>query len=447
MPTHVSPFLRIAPAASLFALVLVYALLMDGVTECTPFPAGEDTAGPDRIVVAFRNDDLTVKSAPSTEDSVIQVFRRRAIRQTFAFIPHPEGYIRTGSSAEASRTMIDSLRSWHAAGIIEHAIHGYSHLVYKDYGSEFSRVPLDVQLEKLRHGKHIVDSVLVASVTIFAPPWNQGDRNTLEACRKSGVSVFSGYFGVDPVEGVTQVNMNCVLFPDDSGIPDAETLYRSLRKGTGIRYLCVFYHSRVDFPDAGAFTRLERLLGELAADSLVEFSSIGRIAEERSLSSRHYAGAGINLYQAGQAIDKAKPYLSVIGVASKLTGGTSGAQEMRQKATEAFWTGDYRVSSEISSSLVGYADVRRGVSRMIVAGVMLAAALFLFRNRSLRTVRRWQAGTAIVMALAIAAVNIFPLFTFHRTHELTLLAALAIGAILLGGQVRASRQASKVAIE
>ena len=447
MPGHVSPLLRIAPAAFLFAMVLAYALLMDGSTECTPFPAGADTAGPDRIVVVFRNDDLTVQSVPSTEDSVIQAFKRRAIRQTFAFIPHPEGYIRAGNSAEDSRTIIDSLRSWHAAGVVEHAIHGYSHLVYKDFGSEFSRVPLDVQREKIRHGKQIVDSVLAASVTIFAPPWNQADRNTLEACREAGVSVFSGYFGVDPVEGVTQVNMNSVLFPDDSGIPDAETLYRSLRKGTGIRYLCVFYHSRVDFPDASAFARLERLLGELSADSLVEFSTIGRIAKERSLSSRQYAGAGINLYQAGQAIDKAKPYLSVIDAASKLTGGASKAQEMRQKATEAFWTGDYRASSEISSSLVGYADARRSVSRILLAGVMLAAALFLLRNRSLRIVRRWQAGTALVMGLAITAVNVFPLFTFHRTHELTLWAALFTGAIVLGGQVRASRQASKDAIK
>jgi hypothetical protein len=179
----------------------------------------------------------------------------------------------------------------------------------------------------------------------------------------------------------------------------------------------------------------------------VEFSTIGRIAKERSLSSRQYAGAGINLYQAGQAIDKAKPYLSVIDAASRLTGGVAGAQELRQKATDAFWTGNYRASSEISSSLVGYADARRSVSRILLAGIMLAALLFLFRNRSLRAVRRWQAGTALVMGLVIAAVNVFPLVTFHRTHELTLLAALAIGAIVLGGQVRASRQALKEPIE
>jgi len=203
----------------------------------------------------------------------------------------------------------------------------------------------------------------------------------------------------------------------------------------------------VDFPDASAFASLERLLGELAADSLVEFSSIGRVAEEGSLSSRQYAGAGINLYQAGQAIDKAKPYLQLIDVAGRLTGGGSKMQELRQKAHEAFWTGDYRASSEFSSSIVQYADARRSIARILLAGVMIAVALFLFRNRTVPAVRRWQVVTAIALGLAIAAVNAFPLATFHRTHELTLWAAMAIGAILLAGQVRVSRLTSKAAVE
>ncbi len=49
--------------------------------------------GPDKIIVSFRNDDLSVYSSPSLEDSVLSLFRAHGVRQTFAFIPNPAGYI------------------------------------------------------------------------------------------------------------------------------------------------------------------------------------------------------------------------------------------------------------------------------------------------------------------------------------------------------------------
>ena len=48
-----------------------------------------------KVVVAFRNDDLTVYSDPVQEDSILSLFWKYGVKQTFGFIPDPNHYVST----------------------------------------------------------------------------------------------------------------------------------------------------------------------------------------------------------------------------------------------------------------------------------------------------------------------------------------------------------------
>lgn len=439
MPNRPGSFFQVFPAAGVLGLVLVYALLIDGSTSTAPFPQGVDTTPDPRIIVAFRNDDLTVYSEPSLENSILRRFSDKGIRQTFAFIPRPELYVNPDSISRPSPLMIDSLNAWRASGIIEVALHGYSHVRVGRFSGEFANVPAGDQSEMIRAGKRIVDSTFGVPVRIFAPPWNQADSKTLEACRDLGLNVFSGYLGVDPVEGIIQVNTNSVLFADGTGLPEAEMVFHKLQGGVGTRYLCVFYHSRVDFPNDSTTRRLERFLEGLASDSLVQFSSIAEIAEVGGLALRQYTAAGTNIIQAEDATDRAKPYLAVVNLLRRLGGNDSEQDRLLTQAYEAYWIGDYSAASSRSRDLMGYADAWRMGMRSVVAGLALAVAFTILWSRSRRVVRRWQIGAAVIFGLTILILNIHPVVSPHRTNELSVLAAILLSVMLFAGETVIAR--------
>ncbi len=84
---------------------------------------------------------------------------------------------------------------------IEFALHGFTHLKSNVGAGEFDGLPVEAQYSMIRRGKSILDSTLGTNVRIFAPPWNQADEHTVEACSMAGIDKMSGYLGTPPFAG------------------------------------------------------------------------------------------------------------------------------------------------------------------------------------------------------------------------------------------------------
>ncbi len=158
-----------------YALFLIKSFWFARASTYTEWGGIHPVHGPDKIIVSFRNDDLSVYSNPSLEDSVLTLFKSRGIRQTFAFIPNPAGYI-GGAYEQPPRNskIVDLLRQWEREGSIEFALHGFTHLKNKVGAGEFDGLPAEDQNRMIREGKAILDSTLGTNVRMFAPPVEPG---------------------------------------------------------------------------------------------------------------------------------------------------------------------------------------------------------------------------------------------------------------------------------
>jgi hypothetical protein len=329
---------------------------------------------------------------------------------------------------EVGSAMVDSLRSWHAAGLVEFALHGYSHVRHPGSSGEFDGVPAGEQLLSISRGKRIADSILSSNVNYFAPPWNQADQHTLEACRAAGIQRFSGYVSAPPVDGVIQVNTNSVLCALDTGLPEPEELLPELRKTRGTAFLVIFYHSRVDFPDARAFRRLENLLSVLAADSMVEFRSFREIVEDGGAPLAAYTSAGQALGAAEYSMDRAKPYASMMRSIGRLFGNTLAMDTAYAGAVHSYRRGDYGRATAAARETVVSADAHRFAGRLLWTGlVVLSGLLVLHRVRWMRRFW-WQLAAFVAAIAALGSLWVFPVFSMNRIHELTILVSLGWAA-------------------
>jgi hypothetical protein len=164
---------RILIKAGLILSALAGAsLLLFTVITPPPFPASAvppaSTAPgirPPRIVIAFRNDDVTAFSDPVLESTILGAFRKHGVRQIFSVIPNPGG-LPESEAGENLRTapILDSLLRWHANGDIAFALHGYTHVQQPGSFGEFDGLPLSEQVDRLRRGKRLLDRYLNTNV-------------------------------------------------------------------------------------------------------------------------------------------------------------------------------------------------------------------------------------------------------------------------------------------
>jgi len=418
--------------AALFGWLLVRAVLNAGSMFLpAPVPAAAEPER-DKIYVAFRNDDLSVFSDPGREDSVVSVFRKHGVTQTYAFIPNPAGYLGEGAALPTTATtIIDSLRAWRASGLIEFGLHGATHVRSPRSAGEFDGVPAAVQQARLREAKAMTDSMLSSAVSIFAPPWNASDCATVRACRDVGLTVFSGYLGICPQDGVTPVNTAAELFPDSSGLPSLAQALAHAREGRGERILVCFYHSRVDFNPAGRYEYLDSLLGALGSDPRVEWTTIGELAAKRPNLLALQNSAGYTMLQADRAVAAARPYDRVLGSVVGGLGRAPSSDPSGALALQAFWRGQFDLAAASGRERLLGAILTLRVARLTVAAltvvVMIVIALGARRwPRALRLAIPAAAGVLLPL-IALGVITLARPFSDDRICDLTAMLSIVIG--------------------
>jgi peptidoglycan/xylan/chitin deacetylase (PgdA/CDA1 family) len=141
--------------------------------------------------IIFRLDDYVI-GLGGMQDSLVDLFVKHQIPLSVGIIPFE------GNSNQILHQSL-SQRTLRHNGAIEIMMHGFAHLDKSVEGkskskvgkSEFAGDSYESQFQRLKLGKSLLDSLFEKEVTVFSPPWNTYDKNTLRALKNLGFSTIS----------------------------------------------------------------------------------------------------------------------------------------------------------------------------------------------------------------------------------------------------------------
>lgn len=228
---------------SFFAAVLLVACVLLAI----PKSAAQNLPGKKPITLIFRFDDYSARTDTDLELKVFQAFRQHHLPLTVGVVP----YVVDGDvHSPAPQNLLplppfkaQILKQQIQSGPVEVAQHGYSHqalhgdsqLTY----SEFAGMDYRAQMERLRKGRELLESLLGVSVTTFIPPYNAYDWNTTRALRELGYTCLSA----DP-NGPADSAAALRLIPKTSQLPTLRRDVNAARQfaGTGPLIIVEFHH-------------------------------------------------------------------------------------------------------------------------------------------------------------------------------------------------------------
>jgi hypothetical protein len=252
--------------ALILAIVLFTPLIYSGVKvnntasrnfhNCSKFEGNE-------ISIIFRNDDISMNTDIKKEREVLSVFSKYGIKPIYAVVPMSGGELLNNNDS-----VILFLKNALDNDQIVLALHGLDHKRNKYNRGEFGGLPYNVQYERIKTGKNLIDSLLNTEVIIFAPPWNVADKNTVKASLANGISCFSGYLYDPFVKEVNYLPVITNLF--DGPLGSLSDVFYSANSNNSPKTLSVLFHSSYDF-DKDSLYKLDSLLSKLHSHPRVVF--------------------------------------------------------------------------------------------------------------------------------------------------------------------------------
>ncbi len=162
---------------------LVLTILILSSTYCIP-------ENQKKITIVFRFDDYSAISRTDLEKQIIENFSRNNFAFTIGVIPYvnKEGYNQNGQDAYEflGPEKEELLKNVYQQGIVEVALHGYTHQRNNDKGikTEFAGLNYDQQSDKIDKGKIYLEKIIDGDVITFIPPWNSYDLITLKVLQE-----------------------------------------------------------------------------------------------------------------------------------------------------------------------------------------------------------------------------------------------------------------------
>lgn len=257
-----------------------------------------------QIIVVFRFDDYSSRSSTDMEVKLIDAFQKHKISCTFGVIP----YVHVGDGHDASPQDVFPLTPMKAnilnnaitAGIVEVALHGYSHQTNRERGgyTEFDGLAYDSQLERIAKGKNLLEEMLDTRVTTFIPPWNSYDLDTLRAIEKLNFRCISaGTFGN------SQESSPLKFLPATCGLLKLRDAVASARRISEVQPIIVVLFHEFDFLE------INKKRGKLTYQEFVELLSWLTSQKDIHIMSINQTTKIINNLSARRFIDYCKFYI------------------------------------------------------------------------------------------------------------------------------------------
>ncbi|MBI5094599.1 MAG: DUF2334 domain-containing protein [Candidatus Hydrogenedentes bacterium] len=169
---------------------------------------------------------------------------------------------------------------------VEICLHGWTHAALnrnRGWISEFGGQPLEDQTARLKQGREELEHCLGIPIDIFVPPFDNHDHETLQALQVLGFkAISSGAQKSDDVEGLRYV-------PNTASLGDLRSVVAKASQSSAPGFIMALFHG-FDFAESGlpgaqlSLTEFDALLGEIAANPVVRFTSIaaaGRVGEHK----------------------------------------------------------------------------------------------------------------------------------------------------------------------
>ena len=245
-----------------------------------------DQQADNRVRVAFRLDDPSSHSSHELERAIIERLRENRVPATFAVIPFSD---QDGSLKELTATQVPHLVEAHAEGLLEIALHGYSHTPYQrlpdNNQTEFAGRPLEEQIDLLVQGKACLEAIF-SRVDGFVPPWNSFDEATLTALSSLNFAYLSGGWDYRPKQIVEFLTL-----PHTCNLPHLREAIAEARELRRFSPVVVVIMHHYDFQESGSgeaqldITQLGELLAWISAQDDIALATLGDLAGAGDASS------------------------------------------------------------------------------------------------------------------------------------------------------------------
>jgi len=154
-----------------------------------------------QLKIILRYDDFTGSSNIGVEQALFDAVKTVEGGILVGVIPFPKSTYPTSGAgeelpADLDREKIDLLRKYASEGIVEIAVHGYSHKNNARNGanSEFAGLPEVTQDLLLKTAKVSLEKAIGLDINAFVPPFNQYDSRTLTSLENNNYKLLSSGF-------------------------------------------------------------------------------------------------------------------------------------------------------------------------------------------------------------------------------------------------------------
>lgn len=212
------------------------------------------------ISLALRFDDSSATSNHALESAIFEAAQRHRQPITVAAIPYRQkGDARVPLSSANSGHLLDA----HRCGVIEIALHGYSHepsgVTPAGKPTEFWGTPRAQQLQRIRDGQHVLEEMFGSKIRGFVPPWNTSDAATLSALNDLGFAYISGE------ESIPARLVGLMSLPRTCQMVDLRRVVTAARPFAWMYPILIAVVHHYDFIESGS---------ELARTSLNDFAAL-----------------------------------------------------------------------------------------------------------------------------------------------------------------------------
>lgn len=204
-----------------------------------------------QISVVFRYDDYSSISSTDIEMKIIKALKVARVPCTFGVIP-----FRCAGFAEdpTPQKMIpltpfkaQILRQGLQAGILEVALHGFSHqnmLASSGRYSEFAGRSYGGQELRIVQGKAYLEKMLGTRIVTFVPPWDHYDLNTISILEKHGFRNLSA-----SIYGIIKVPSRISYLPGNCDLRHLRLAVEYARRSNTPRPIVVVLFHQYDFQE------------------------------------------------------------------------------------------------------------------------------------------------------------------------------------------------------
>lgn len=248
-----------------------------------------------RITVFFRFDDYSETSPLAVEAGLVAALRNNRYCATFAVIPavtvgryHEPG---ERGTHPLGTEKIRFLRQAVDDGAVDCALHGFNHRTRQSSSphSEFAGLSTHEQIARLQQSQDLMRRLTTLEPSVFVPPWNSYDEQTLEALVHQGLTCISANRFGPFQEGSLRF---VPITTDISEMRDAVALARTVADQDVIVGVLMHPYDFVESGDSRAVVScrgFDQEMQWLAAQSDVRVASVSELAaRDQTLDADRY---------------------------------------------------------------------------------------------------------------------------------------------------------------